>query len=176
MKDLDTDAVEKFIVAFGGLMTLRKRQPSPKPRLTVMFSYGPPGFVDELLLARTTAELDVDVIHLEFEPGREAEGPVNIYLCEDRNGTILTWPKCELWTDRGSFFLVVPHGKDFGFAFDGSALIRVTDIHTGPAFDENVEHARELLASAAARVPAGVPRVTQAEPAPYLSRGRRGMH
>ncbi|TPG16732.1 hypothetical protein EAH87_13880 [Sphingomonas koreensis] len=176
MNKLDIDIVEKFIVTFGGLITLRKRAPSPKPRLTVMFSYGPPGFVDEQLLARTTAELDVDVIHLEFVPGREAEGPVNIYLCEDRGGTISTWPTCDLWTDRGSFVLVVPRGKDFGFAFDGSALIRVTDIETGPAFDENVRHARELLSSAAERVPAGVPRVTQEEPAPYLSRGRRGTH
>lgn len=176
MNDLDTAAVEKFIVAFGGLMTLRKRTPPPRARLTVMFSYGPPGLVDERALARTTAELDVDVIHLEFVPGREAEGPVNIYLCEDCNGTISTWPTCDLWTDRGSFFLVVPRGKDFGFAFDGSALIRVTDIQTGPAFDENVRHARELLGSAAARVPSGVPRVTQEEPAPYLSRSRRGTH
>ncbi|MGY4395367.1 hypothetical protein ACVWZA_000528 [Sphingomonas sp. UYAg733] len=177
VQKLDNQVVEKFIVAFGSLMTLRKRPPSPRTRLTVMFSYGPPGFVDERDLARTVVERNLDVIHLEFEVGKEAEGPTNIYLCEDRNGMILTWPACDLWTDRGNFFLVVPKGQDFGFAFDGSALIRVTDLQTGPPFDKNVAHARELLKSAAGRVPAGLPRVTQKEPAPYLSPGgRSGIH
>lgn len=169
MNDLDHEIVEKFIVAFGGLMTLKKRMPSPRPPLTVMFSYGPPGFVDERKLVRTTAELNVDVIHLEFEPGNEAAGPANIWLCEDRNGTILTWPRCDLWKDQANLFLVVPKGQDFGFAFDGSAIIRVTDLTTGSVIDEGIRHARELLGSAADRLPIGLPRVTQKESAPYLS-------
>ncbi|TPG40591.1 hypothetical protein EAH79_11905 [Sphingomonas koreensis] len=171
MTSLDVGTVEKFLVAFGSLITLRKRAPSPKTQLTVMFSYGAPGLVDEQDLARTVEEQNIDVIHVEFEAGKEADGPTNIYLCEDRNGTILTWPRCDFWTDRGSFFLVVPKGQDFGFAFDGSALIRVTGLQTGPAFDENVKHASGLLTSAAGRVPAGITRVTQDNPAPYLSPG-----
>lgn len=169
MNNLDTNAVEKFIVAFSSLLVLRTPAPSPRPRLTVIFSYAPPGLVDEQNLVRTVVEQNMDVIHLEFEAGNEAAGPVNIYLCEDRNGTILTWPRCDLWTDRGSFFLVVPAGQDFGFAFDGSALIRVTDVKSDSCVDDNIKHAGELLRATAARVPAGIPRLTQETPAPYLS-------
>lgn len=155
---LETLIVEKFVVATGNLLTFRAPDPSDDRRNTVMLTYAPSNWVDEGDLASTTAEHDVDVIHLEFQPEREFEGPVNIKLCEDRNGTILTWPRCQLWVDQNDrLVLVVPEGQDFGFAFDGAALIRVTDLDTGVDRERGVERAKALLMSAALRVPSDLP-------------------
>lgn len=161
MLRLETDVVERFVIATGDLMQYKARVPFDQRRVTVMFTYAPPGWIKEADLARTTADENVDVIHLEFAPGEEIDGPVNIALCEDRNGEILTWAKCDLWADEDDrLFLVVPKGQDFGFAFDGVALVRVTEGPTGAKLRKGVARARKLLRSAAWRVPVDIPRNT----------------
>ncbi len=83
-------------------------------------------------------------------------------MCEDRNGEILTSPNSDLWADRDRrIFLVVPKGQDFGFAFDGAALIRVTDLRKGPEIDRGIARARRMLMAAADKVPGGIPRMTR---------------
>jgi hypothetical protein len=162
MIKLNLDIVEKFVIAAGSLMPFKAPVPFDDRRVTVMFTYAPPGWVTEEDLSGLTAEQDIDLIHLEFEPDREFEGPVNIALCEDRNGTILTWPECHLWADRDQrLVLLVPKDQDFGFSFDGVALIRVTDLETGPDRDRGIADARKLLMSAAWRVPNDIPRNTR---------------
>lgn len=159
MLKLDADIVEKFVIATVGLMPFKAPVADDQRRVTVVFTYAPAGWLTEEDLAGTTAEHDIDVIHLEFEPGREFEGPVNMALSEDRNGSILTWPECHLWADLDQrLILLVPKGQDFGFAFDGAALIRVTDLETGPDRDRGIADARKLLMSGAWKVPNEVPR------------------
>lgn len=162
MLRLNLDIVEKFVVAAGDLMCFKAQVPFDKRRITVMFTYAPPGWVSEEDLTANTSEHDLDLIHLEFEPGREFEGPVNIALCENRNGTILTWPQCNLCTELdGRIVLLVPKDQDFGFAFDGVALVRVTDLETGAKRGRGIMQARELLMSVAWRVPSGLPLTTR---------------
>lgn len=147
--ELNSREVIKFVKAVGKLMQFKPSPRNDERRMTIMFSYGPQGWVNGPLLASATEEQDMDMIHLEFEPRRETEGPVNILLCEDRNGTILTWPKCGLWADRDPrSFLLVPEGQDFGFASDGAALVCVTDLDTGPQRALGIARARALLKQA----------------------------
>jgi hypothetical protein len=161
MPKLNIDIVEKFVTAAQILMPFKTPDPLDERRVTVVFTYAPTGWVKESDLSNTTKEHDIDVIHLEFEPDREFEGPANIALCEDRNGTILTWPACDLWADRDQrLILLVPKDQDFGFAFDCAALIRVTDLETGTDRDRGIADARRLLMSAAWRVPNDLPRET----------------
>lgn len=162
MQRLDTTKAERFVIATSALMQFKAPPPQDDRRTTVMFSFAIPGWVTETDLASSTAELDMDVIHLEFEPGAESAGPRNIALCEDRNGEILTWPACDLWADRHQrIFLVVPKGQDFGFAYDGAALVRVTDLRTGAEMVRGMARANRMLMSAAKKVPGGIPRMTR---------------
>lgn len=162
MPKLNIDIVEKFVVAAGALLRFKDPVPSDQRRVTVMFTYAPAGWVSEEGLAENTSEHDLDFVHLEFEPGREFVGPVNIALCEDRNGTILTWPQCNLWADHDKrLILLVSEDQDFGFAFDGVALVRVTDLATGEDRERGIAQARELLMSAAWRVPNEMPHTTR---------------
>jgi hypothetical protein len=162
MQRLDTKTAEKFVIATSALMQFKAPAQLDDRRTTVMFSFGIPGRMTERDLASSTAELDLDVVHLEFEPGSEAAGPTNLALSEDRNGEILTWPRCDLWADEDRrIFLVVPSGKDFGFAYDGAALVRVTDLSTGAEMDRGIMRARRMLMSAARKVPGALNRMTR---------------
>lgn len=172
MQRLDTKKAERFVIATSALMQFKAPPPQDDRRTTVMFSFAIPGWVTETDLASSTAELDMDVIHLEFEPGSESAGPRNIALCEDRNGEILTWPTCDLWADRHQrIFLVVPKGQDFGFAYDGAALVRVTDLQTGAEMVRGMARAKRMLMSAAKKVPGGIPRMTRTVARPSEGRG-----
>lgn len=174
MQRLDTKKAEKFVIATSALMQFKAPPAVDDRRTTVMFSFGIPGWVTERDLASSTAELDMDVIHLEFEPGSEGAGPTNIVMSEDRNGEILAWPTCDLWADRDHrIFLVVPRGQDFGFAFDGAALIRVTDLQTGAEIRRGITRAKRMLMSAAGKVPAGMPRLTRTVARPSAASGEK---
>lgn len=152
MPELNTDIVERFVGATTALLTIGERLRSDHMKTTVLFSHGTPGWVTERDLALINAEEDLDCVHLQFEPEREAEGPVNVMLCENRDGTILTWPLCDLWSDGGGVLLVVPKNQDFGFAHDGAALVRVTGLTTGAATDRGVALAKDLVVMAAAMI------------------------
>lgn len=169
---LEIEIVEKFVMATGAIMTQCWPEPDAARRVTVTFTYAPTGWLDERDLAYTAAQHHVDVVHLEFDPDREFGGPANFALSEESDGAIHTWPRCRLWANADRrIVLIVPEGQDFGFGYDGAALVRVTDLETGRKIEEGAERARNLLMAAALRVPSDAPRVRQ-----EFNRRPRGKH
>ncbi|THD35082.1 MAG: hypothetical protein E7773_11515 [Sphingomonas sp.] len=75
--------------------------------------------------ARSASEVfDADVIHLEFEPGREAEGPQRIAVGMFRDGIAQVKSDCQVWADpRGRPFLLARQGQKMGLAsFDPEGM------------------------------------------------------
>lgn len=69
-------------------------------------------------------EFDADVIHLEFEPGREAEGPLRITVGMHRDMVVHIKTDCSVWADpRGRPFLLARQGAKMGLAsFDPDGM------------------------------------------------------
>ena len=75
--------------------------------------------------ARSASDVfDADVIHLEFEPGREAEGPRRIAVGMFRDGIAQMKSDCQVWADpRGRPFLLARQGQKMGLAsFDPDGM------------------------------------------------------
>lgn len=87
------------------------------PRTCVVISAGRKADLHLLAaLAAGANAVDADVIHLEFEPGAEAEGPRNIVTASMReNGVIQVKTNCAVWADpRGVVHLLARVGKKSG--------------------------------------------------------------
>lgn len=75
--------------------------------------------------AGAAAKADADLIHLEFSPGREADGPINIAVGMSRAPNIVLYRStCRLWLDpRGTPFLVGTLGRKFAtMSFDPAGM------------------------------------------------------
>lgn len=59
------------------------------------------------------AEFDADLIHLEFAPGAEADGPVNVMVSMSREANIVFIRReCRFWLDpRGTPLLIATQGR-----------------------------------------------------------------
>lgn len=59
------------------------------------------------------SEFDADLIHLEFKPGAEADGPVNVMVSLSREANIVFIRReCRFWLDpRGTPFLIATQGR-----------------------------------------------------------------
>lgn len=134
-----------FVVATASLMLHEPRAAPPEEDITVMFSFGAVNGHPTLKEIEATAQLqDLDVVHAEFRPGRENEGPSNFIIRAKIEDVWSTWRRCDLWTnaDRG-LTVLVPRGKDFAFTFSGSRLLfmrgRVDE------FDKGIARAKVAL-------------------------------
>ena len=69
-------------------------------------------------------EFDADVIHLEFEPGRETEGPQRILVGMLRDAVVHIKTDCSVWADpRGKPYLLARQGEKMGMAsFDPDGM------------------------------------------------------
>ena len=74
--------------------------------------------------AKAVDEEDADLLHMDFEPGSEADGPVNIRLSMGRGGILFTHSECWLWADpRGKMFVLSKGSRKPGLAsFDPDGM------------------------------------------------------
>jgi len=76
-----------------------------------------------LTLVAASNLMDADLIHLEFEPGREASGPTNIFVAMMRDGIAHVGERCAVWADpRGRPFLARQSGNPGLLSFDPDGM------------------------------------------------------
>lgn len=111
---IDADTAANFLLALARMITIPPQPGSvPNPR-AVTFSHALAG--EEHGFEQASLDVGMDIICVAFEPGREQDGPVNIAICEEREGELTTWPNCSPWafSNEGPFLLVAD-GEDVGF-------------------------------------------------------------
>lgn len=116
-----------FIVAAGALLTV---PPEPDAEYldepSLMFLTGPSNIRrarrDAEAVAKRSAK---DVILLQFIAGSEGLGPQNIVVFEHRVREFIEWKRCRAWSAESGSMIVIPDGADFGFAYDGSRMVRI---------------------------------------------------
>jgi hypothetical protein len=126
----DAAAAYAFAPAAASLLHCPFGDEEPGNYILVMFSFGPaggrPGVDDHL--ARADAEWKA-IVHLEFKPGKERDGPCNVVVVTQLDGKWRSWPKCDLWSDsdmsgtgRNVATIIMPKGENFCFTYDGADL------------------------------------------------------
>lgn len=94
--------------------------------------------LDVLQLIRGGAkasEFDADLIHLEFAPGAEADGPVNVMVSMSREANVVfVRRECRFWLDaRGRPFLIATQGRKHAtMSFDPAGMDSVPGKPSGP--------------------------------------------
>ena len=84
--------------------------------------------LDALQLIRGGAkasEFDADLIHLDFAPGAETDGPVNVMVSLSREeNVVFIRRECRFWLDpRGTPFLIATQGKKYAtMSFDADGM------------------------------------------------------
>ena len=71
------------------------------------------------------SEFDADLIHLEFSPGAEADGPVNVMVSMSRQPNVVFFHReCRFWLDsRGRLLLIATQGgKHATMSFDADGM------------------------------------------------------
>lgn len=148
----DGGSAYAFMQAAASLLLCPFEDEGPREYILVMFSYGPPGRRPDLddLLAIANAEWKA-IIHLEFEVGKESDGPCNVVVVTQHEGKWRGWAKCDLWSDTDvedtpneSVTIIMPKGEDFCFTYDGADLWRVPGRPTD-SFEDGVARARKNL-------------------------------
>ena len=113
--------------------------------------------------AAMAKESQMDVIYLNFEPGREHVAPTSVSIFAERWGAVFTWSDCVLWAPKdGGPLLIMPKGLNVCFAHDGRALISFPKRPTH-SLRSGIIRARQRLLSAARQVTPE--QVTEAEEA-----------
>jgi hypothetical protein len=107
------------------------------------------------------SEFDADLIHLEFAPGAEADGPVNVMVSMSREANVVFFRReCRFWLDpRGTPFLIATQGKKHGtMSFDPDGMDSTPGKPAGPlarGFARADAKLRRLAAEALASGDAG---------------------
>ena len=81
------------------------------------------------------AEYDADLIHLEFAPGAEADGPVNVMVSMSREANVVFFRReCRFWLDpRGTPFLIATQGRKHAtMSFDPDGMDSTPGKPAGP--------------------------------------------
>jgi len=101
-----------------------------------IFTGGRPLDMLELIHGGAKAsEFDADLIHLDFAPGAEAEGPVNVMVSLSREANIVFIRReCRFWLDpRGTPFLIATQGKKHAtMSFDPDGMDSTPGKPAGP--------------------------------------------
>lgn len=150
MKKIDQRVGQKFALAAAILMTREFSTPLRANQRRLSFASGV-ATADEAV-ATPTPDLKFDVVGLGFRPGREWQGPSNVFVEEMRDGEQLIWTNCQLYasTNTGPIY-VLTEDPEVCFSFDGDSLVRFFDeINDKP---EGLLRAKALLRETARRLP-----------------------
>lgn len=162
-KDLDSTVTNRFVVAASLLLRQLPHPPTGQLEPSVMFSTGPVGWMTRADLDREIPRVGLDIIHVEFEVGREGDGPANFMVAAMDGGRLRHWPSCAPWAFREDGPLVlVPRRGSICLGYDGTALRIVPERPGRHDLGPGTERARAILAVVAARVPPEL--LTQAGP------------
>lgn len=103
-------------------------------------------------LAVLAKESQMDMIYLDFEPGREHLGPISVSIYAERWGAVFTWSDCVLWAPKdGGPLLIMPKDLNVCFAHDGRALISFPKRPTR-SLRSGIIRARQRLLRAASQI------------------------
>lgn len=123
----NSQATMPFIVAAGALLTVA---PAPDAEYldepSLMFLSGPSNIRRAIRDAKAVAKrTGKDVILLQFLAGSEITGPNNVVVFEHRDRGFIEWKRCRAWSRETGSMIVIPDGAGFGFAYDGSSMVRI---------------------------------------------------
>jgi len=150
MTKINEKVGQKFALAAGILMTREfstPLQPNPR-RLMLACGRALPG----KQLATPNPELKFDVLGLGFRPGKEWQGPWEVFVEETRDGQLRSWTNCQLYasTDTGPLY-VLTDDPEVCFSYDGNSLVLLAGRPDDS--DEGVLRAKALLRRVARSLP-----------------------
>lgn len=149
-KKIDEKTGQKFAAAAGMLMTRVFSTPLQTNQRRCMFAAGLA--TNRVSSATPRPDLKFDVVGLGFIPGREWNGPVDVFVEELRGGEAKVWSSCNFWADAlGGPLYLVTDDPDVCFSFDGYSLVPIAGEPDDRA--EGIERARKRLREAALKLP-----------------------
>ncbi|RUN78425.1 hypothetical protein EJC47_00685 [Sphingomonas sp. TF3] len=153
MTKIDVSVGRKFAIVTGILMTRvfsTKLEANPR---RLMFACGPA--TSDATFALPNSDLKFDVLGLGFRPGKEWEGPSEIFVQEMRGDELRIWTNCRLYASTviGPIY-VLTDDPDVCFSYDGNSLVPLSGFPEDHI--EGVLRAKTLLPLATRRVPDGI--------------------
>lgn len=153
MLDTPADtAVKNYLAAVRRAIDPHRTMLATSTPYVVAGSIGPAGRKAIVAGMSAADTVGADFIHLEFEPGAERNGPVNVAIGMFRCDVGHVWERCRFWlAEDGQMMLVAPYGSEPAtMTFDADG----TDSHPGMpkgdlegGFHRAAERLRQIAAS-----------------------------
>jgi hypothetical protein len=125
MKLYNDETTARFTIALVELLRGELNPEYANDRGSLAFIPGP--LLDEeqyIRCAEVATDSKMDMVYLEFQPGRERFGPTSVAIFAERAGVVYSWRDCVLWAPKdGGPLLAMPKGLNMCFSHDGRALI-----------------------------------------------------